>query len=71
MIARLTLRKTADMSLPESDREVKALQQLDRFFPLQRMVIVTFDEEGIIEIAEGKQIEVIPAWKWLLETVPL
>lgn len=48
------------------DREVKALQQLDRFFPLQRMVIVTFDEEGIIEIAEGKQIEVIPAWKWLL-----
>lgn len=53
------------------DREVKALQQLDRFFPLQRMVIVTFDEEGIIEIAEGKQIEVIPAWKWLLETVPL
>lgn len=53
------------------DREVKALQQLDRFFPLQRMVIVTFDEEGIIEIAEGKKIEVIPAWKWLLETVPL
>jgi predicted AAA+ superfamily ATPase len=53
------------------DREVKALQQLDRFFPLQRMVIVTFDEEDIIEIAEGKQIEVIPAWKWLLETVPL
>jgi predicted AAA+ superfamily ATPase len=53
------------------DREVKALQQLDRFFPLQRMVIVTFDEEGIIEIAEGKKIEVIPAWKWLLETAPL
>lgn len=53
------------------DREVKALQQLDRFFPLRRMVIVTFDEEGIIEIAEGKKIEVIPAWKWLLEAAPL
>lgn len=48
------------------EREVKALVQLDSFFPLQRMVIVTFDEEGKIEAPGGKQIEVVPIWKWLL-----
>lgn len=48
------------------EREVKALEQLDSFFPLQRMVIVTFDEEGKIETPGGKQIEVVPIWKWLL-----
>lgn len=31
------------------------------FFSLKCMVIVTFDEEGIVPIDNGKQIEVIPA----------
>ena len=29
--------------------------------------IVTNDEEGTVPLENGKQIEVIPAWKWLLE----
>jgi len=49
------------------DRETKALKQLDGFLPLQRMVIVTYDEEGTMPLDNSKQIDVIPAWKWLLE----
>ena len=49
------------------ERETKALKLLDAFLSLKRMVIVTYDEEGIVPLDNGKQIEVIPAWKWLLE----
>ena len=49
------------------DREVNALKKLDNFMPLKRMVIVTYDEETTIDIASGKTIEVVPAWKWLLD----
>lgn len=49
------------------DREVNALKKLDNFMPLKRMVIVTYDEEATIDIADGKTIEVVPAWKWLLD----
>ena len=49
------------------ERETKALKQLDTFLSLKRMVIVTNDEEGTVPLENGKQIEVIPAWKWLLE----
>ena len=49
------------------ERETKALKQLDSFLSLRRMVIVTYDEEGTLALDNGKQIEVIPAWKWLLE----
>lgn len=49
------------------ERETKALKQLDAFIPLKRMVIVTYDEEGNVPLENGKLIEVIPAWKWLLE----
>ncbi len=49
------------------ERETKALKQLDAFLPLKRMVLVTYDEEDMVPLDNGKQIEVIPAWKWLLE----
>lgn len=49
------------------ERETKALKQLDAFLSLKRMVVVTYDEEGSIPLEDGKQIEVIPVWKWLLE----
>ena len=49
------------------ERETKALKQLDAFLSLKRMVIVTYDEEGTIPLDNGKQIEVVPAWRWLLE----
>ena len=49
------------------ERETKALNQLDKYLSLNRMIIVTYDEEGIVTLDNGKQIEVIPVWKWLLE----
>lgn len=48
-------------------REVGGLRKLHTFQPLKRMVIVTFDEEETIKLTDGNIIEVIPAWKWLLE----
>ena len=48
-------------------REVDGLKKLHTFSPLTHMVIVTFDEEETIEINDGSSIEVVPAWKWLLE----
>ena len=48
-------------------REVDGLKKLHNFSPLKRMVIVTFDEEETIKFDDGSSIEVIPAWKWLLE----
>ena len=49
------------------DREVEALKKLSAFAHLERMAIVTNDEETTIPINDGQSIEVIPAWKWLLE----
>lgn len=48
------------------EREVKALVELDKVHPLNRLVIVTFDEERSIKADNGKDIEIIPVWKWLL-----
>lgn len=48
------------------EREVKALIELDKVHPLNRLVIVTFDEERTIKSDNGKDIEIIPVWKWLL-----
>lgn len=48
-------------------REIEALKKLNAFSPLKRMVIVTNDEETTVSLGNGQTIEVIPAWKWLLE----
>lgn len=48
------------------DREVNALMKLDQLENLNRMVIVTQDEEEVITIPGGKSVEVMPVWKWLL-----
>jgi hypothetical protein len=48
------------------ERETKALKQLDAFLSLKWMLIVTYDEDGSVPLENGKMIEVIPTWKWLL-----
>ena len=48
-------------------REVDALRKLRGFMSLKRMVVVTYDEEETIQFDDDSVIEVIPAWKWLLE----
>ena len=47
------------------EREVGALQKLPKAKPCKRRIIITYDEQQIIEDEYGK-IEVIPCWKWLL-----
>ncbi len=48
-------------------REVGALIKLSEQLTVDRMVIITKDEENTIE-DHGVNIEVIPVWKWLLQT---
>jgi predicted AAA+ superfamily ATPase len=47
------------------DREIKALIKISDVLECRRLVIITRDTERTLE-AEGKTIEVIPVWKWLL-----
>lgn len=51
-------------------REVTALQKLSNAVPVRRRMIITFDEEEIIDMSDGDcRIEVIPVWRWLLEKI--
>ena len=45
-------------------REVNALVQLNALEPLQQALIITYDQEEIIE-KDGLTINVVPAWKWV------
>ncbi len=47
------------------EREIGALEKLHKYKPLQRAMIITYNEEQVIE-RDGLTIEVIPIWKWLL-----
>lgn len=47
-------------------REVEALIKLNAVFQLERMYIITRDEEQTIVHGSGAVIEVLPVWKWLL-----
>lgn len=47
-------------------REVEALIKLNKVLECKRLLIITYDEEEIIE-QDGQIIEVLPAWKWLLK----
>lgn len=46
-------------------REVEALIKLSKVLDCKRLLIITYDEEEVIEQDEYK-IEVLPVWKWLL-----
>ncbi|MDA3780673.1 MAG: ATP-binding protein [Bacteroidales bacterium] len=48
------------------DREIKGLLEAMNKFKLKEGLILTYDEEDILEI-EKKKIIVKPIWKWLLE----
>ena len=47
-------------------REITALLQLSKRIEVKKMLIITKDEENVIE-ENDVHIEVIPIWKWLLE----
>lgn len=48
-------------------REIDALKKFSDFQPLKKMTIITYDEEETITLNDGKEINVIPVWKWLLD----
>jgi predicted AAA+ superfamily ATPase len=47
------------------DREIKALAKISEVLECRRLSVITRDTERVVEI-DGKTIEVIPVWKWLL-----
>ena len=49
------------------EREIKGILEAEQVTHGKNMFIITADEEGKIEI-EGKVINVVPAWKWLLNS---
>lgn len=48
------------------EREIKALVALHGLYESQRNLIITYEDEGIME-RDGIKIEIIPVWKWLLD----
>ena len=47
------------------EREIKALVALNSLYPLNRALIVTYEDEGFVE-RDGLKIEIVPVWKWVL-----
>ena len=56
-----------DSSAFTENREVVALQKLPKALSCKRRIIITYDEEKIINDEFGK-IEVLPCWKWLMQS---
>ena len=48
-------------------REVSALVKLNAYHPLKTMVIVTLDENRVIDDKSGVRIEVVPIWRWMID----
>lgn len=68
-IPRINRAVQASYSLADAttrEREIKALSKLAENYHLEKLEIVTWDEESTIE-GQGVTIEVIPIWKWLLQ----
>lgn len=49
-----------------SEREVKGLAQIGKCLPCRRRIIVTYEDEAMLDY-DGMTIEAIPAWKFLLQ----
>lgn len=55
-----------ELTSSNKDREIKGLIAAMNFFKIEEGIIITFDQEDEIEI-EGKKIDVLPVWKFLLK----
>lgn len=49
-----------------SKREIDGLIKLHSIQPISRMIVVTMEEENLIE-KDGFHIELVPLWIWLLK----
>ena len=52
--------------LETKERETDALIKLSKVLPCRRLLIITFDEESVLQMDNHARIEVVPVWKWLL-----
>ncbi|MBW6473278.1 MAG: ATP-binding protein [Anaerolineaceae bacterium] len=48
------------------DREVNALYKLSNHLHCDKLMIITYDEEGVIR-EKGLELELVPVWKWLID----
>lgn len=48
------------------EREVKALLVLHSIHPLRKAMIITYEDEEVME-RDGLEIQIVPVWKWILE----
>ena len=53
--------------LETRERETDALIKLSKVLPCKRFLVITFDEESVLQMDNHIGIEVIPVWKWLLK----
>ncbi len=51
------------------ERETTALVKLSKVLDCRRLLLLTYEQEETVEIS-GTTIEVLPVWKWLLDTSP-
>ena len=59
----------ASYSLQDDDtfqRETEALIKVSKHLNVNDLIIITKDEENVLE-KDGKSIQVVPLWKWVLE----
>ena len=49
-------------------REINALIKMTKHLEVNQMLIITKDEEDLIEI-DGYSVQVVPVWKWLLTAI--
>ena len=50
------------------EREIKALVKLSQVAPCKRLLVLTEEEEDTVT-TDGLTIEILPAWKWLLNEI--
>ena len=48
-------------------RETTALTKLQAVTTVEKMLIISYDDERTIPLGNGRQVHVVPLWKWLLE----
>lgn len=64
--ANMAIQAAYSMSDPETkEREIAALVALHKLYPLRKALIITRDEEAVIDV-NGLSIQIIPVWKWVL-----
>ena len=56
-----------DLNEENLDREIRGLQSALEQFDLQRGTILTYNQEGIEELPGGRQADIVPVWRWMLE----